>query len=263
MAAAKKTSEGEAKDTLPICGIVRPIADMGDYTFAHWEEVHAIISEAAADAGYKPRLVSENESVGVILSNIVSNLFSDPIVICDVSGKNPNVMFELGMRIAFEKPVIIITDDATSYSFDISPVKHLTYPRSLRYEKINSFKADLAAAIVATVAARNEPDHKGYLQQFGPIKVADLAPNDVSMKEVIEGLRDMSHRIRAIEKRLDQKGMPDLRNRAISVAEFASEAARKAADPATLRLIGTADKNLSDAELTKLYAAGWTTGVKT
>jgi hypothetical protein len=32
--------------------------------------------------------------------------------------KNPNVMFELGMRLAFDKPAIIIKDNRTNYSFD-------------------------------------------------------------------------------------------------------------------------------------------------
>jgi hypothetical protein len=61
-------------------------------------------------------------------------------VIGDVSCKNPNVMFELGMRLAFDKPTIIIKDDQTSYSFDISPIQNLEYPRDLRFNKIIDFK---------------------------------------------------------------------------------------------------------------------------
>lgn len=193
---------GGEQQPRPTCGVVRPIADMGDYTFAHWENVHDIVCEAAADAGYDCRVVSENESVGVILGNIVSNLYNDPVVICDVSGKNPNVMFELGMRIAFEKPVIIITDDTTGYSFDISPVKHLTYPRTLRYERINTFKEELSGAIVATVDAHSTPGHRGYLQQFGPIKVAELATRELDTSSIVSGMQEMNRAIRAIENRM-------------------------------------------------------------
>lgn len=192
-------------DAQPVCGIVRPIADMEDYTSTHWEEVHSIVREAAEAVGYKTRLVSENESVGVILGNIVANLYNDPIIICDVSGKNPNVMFELGMRIAFEKPVIIIADDTTGYSFDIAPVKHLKYPKTLRYDRINSFKSELGAAIVATIEAHDDKSHKGYLQQFGPIKVAELATRELDTQTIVSGMAEMGRAIRAIENTINKR----------------------------------------------------------
>ena len=58
----------------------------------------------------------------MIHKTIVQNLYLNPIVVCDVSGKNANVMFELGLRLAFDKPTIIIKDDKTDYSFDTSVV---------------------------------------------------------------------------------------------------------------------------------------------
>ncbi len=56
-----------------------------------------------------------------------------PIVVCDISARNANVMFELGMRLAFDKPTVIIKDERTPYSFDISSIEHLDYPSDLRY----------------------------------------------------------------------------------------------------------------------------------
>jgi hypothetical protein len=53
-----------------------------------------------------------------------------------VSGKNPNVMFELGIRLAFDKATIIIKDDKTDYSFDTSVIQHIPYPRDLRHNQI-------------------------------------------------------------------------------------------------------------------------------
>ena len=60
-------------------------------------------------------------------------------------------MFELGMRLAFDKPTIIIIDDKTSYSFDTAIIEHLSYPRDLRYGKINEFKIKLKEKIIATI----------------------------------------------------------------------------------------------------------------
>lgn len=201
MNAAKKStaaSDADANAARPKCGIVRPIAAMGEYSESHWAEVHAIIEEAAEVAGYEARLVSESESIGVIVGHIVSNLYHDEIVICDVSGKNPNVMFELGLRIAFQKPVIIVTDDLTGFSFDISAIKHIPYPSTLRYDAINKFKRDLASAIKATVAY-NGP---GYLAQFGNITVADLPDRELDTQMIVSSIQEMGQSIRSIEKRL-------------------------------------------------------------
>jgi hypothetical protein len=195
---ASKTDKAKHK----FCGIVRPIADMGNYTAKHWREVHSVIAEAVEPLGYTLRLVSESDTSGVILTEIVTNLYEDEMVIVDVSGRNPNVMFELGMRLAFEKPAIIVVDDDTPFSFDISPVKHIRYPRTLRYGDIVKFKADVATAVTATLDAG--ADKKNYLQQFGPIKVTKLGSQSVEMNAVAQDVQEMKRLMVSVLNKTDQ-----------------------------------------------------------
>ena len=108
-----------------ICGLVMPISAIDGLPESHWAEVLSLISEAIEKAGVTPNLVSNADDVGIIQKRIIQNLYDNPIVMCDVSSKNPNVMFELGMRLAFDKPTIIVKDDKTTYSFDTSPIEHL------------------------------------------------------------------------------------------------------------------------------------------
>ncbi len=192
-------NEGESAQKF--CGIVRPIADMGNYTAKHWREVHNVIAEAVEPLGYTLRLVSESDASGVILTEIVTNLYQDEMVIVDVSGRNPNVMFELGMRLAFEKPAIIVVDDDTPFSFDISPVKHIRYPRTLRYGDIVKFKAEVAIAVTATLNAG--PEKKNYLQQFGPIKVTELGAQSVEMNAVAHDVQEMKRLMTSFINRQD------------------------------------------------------------
>jgi hypothetical protein len=191
----------EVESAQRFCGIVRPIADMGNYTAKHWREVHNVIAEAVEPLGYTLRLVSESDASGVILTEIVTNLYQDEMVIVDVSGRNPNVMFELGMRLAFEKPAIIVVDDDTPFSFDISPVKHIRYPRTLRYGDIVKFKADVAAAVTATLSVG--PDKRNYLQQFGPIKVTELGSQSVEMNAVAQDVQEMKRLMVSVLNRVD------------------------------------------------------------
>jgi hypothetical protein len=110
---------------VPICGIVMPISALDGCAEGHWSDVHEILDEAIEDAGFEGNLVSDADESGIIQKRIIQNLYENPIVVCDVSGKNPNVMFELGLRLAFDKPVIIVKDDKTTYSFDTAPIEHV------------------------------------------------------------------------------------------------------------------------------------------
>lgn len=164
-----------------ICGIVMPISEIDGCGEAHWLEVKDLISQAISDAGLLPRLVSEADDVGVIHSRIVRNLYENPIVVCDVSGRNPNVMFELGMRLAFDRPAVIIKDDQTPYSFDTGLVEHIAYPRDLRYSKINTFREMLRDKIKATLA--NSLSDKNYSMFLGKVGAAVTAGSVTAAKD--------------------------------------------------------------------------------
>ena len=155
--AAKASEKNEEK--IPTCGIVMPISAIDGCSKEHWIEVKNILSEAIEAAGYKANLVSDADDVGIIQSRIVRNLYDNDIVVCDVSGKNANVMFELGLRLAFDKPTIIVIDDKTNYSFDTAIIEHLGYPRDLSNYEILDFKKKLTNKIQATIKNRKRILH--------------------------------------------------------------------------------------------------------
>src|ERR1051326_2897948 len=109
----------------PICGLVMPISAIDGVSENHWLDVRQILTASIESAGFKANMVSEAEDIGIIQRRIIQNLYNNPVVVCDVSGKNPNVMFELGLRLAFDKAIVIVKDDATAYSFDTAPIEHL------------------------------------------------------------------------------------------------------------------------------------------
>ncbi|EUK18904.1 hypothetical protein [Commensalibacter papalotli (ex Servin-Garciduenas et al. 2014)] len=183
------------------CGIIMPISAIDGCHESHWSEVLAILKEVINTAGLKGDVVSYADEVGIIQKRIIDNLYHNPIVICDVSCKNPNVMFELGMRLAFDKPTIIIKDDCTSYSFDTSPIEHLEYPRDLNYIKINAFKEQLAVKIKILLEAVNKDGaYSPFLKNFGEFTVAKLDQKEVSGQEYIVGkLEEISRKISSLE----------------------------------------------------------------
>lgn len=168
------------------CGIVMPISELDGCDEGHWQEVLAIIKDSILTAGFEGELVSLAADVGVIHRRIVQNLYENPVVVCDVSGKNPNVMFELGMRLAFDKPTVIIKDDVTNYSFDTASIEHLEYPRTLRFSQIIDFKKQLAEKIKATYErSKKDADYSPFLKHFGSFKVAKIDETEVTAQEYL------------------------------------------------------------------------------
>ena len=181
-------SSGESSTNLS-CGIIMPISPIDGCTAEHWAEVKEIIKDAVesiTEPKFIAKLVSDADDIGVIQKRIVQGVYNSDIIVCDVCAKNSNVMFELGMRLAFDKPTVIIKDDNTDYSFDTSIIELLSYPRDLRFSKIINFKKSLADKILATYrASANDAGHSTFLKNFGTFQVAHLSQTEASGEQVI------------------------------------------------------------------------------
>lgn len=186
-----------------MCGIIMPISSIDGCSEQHWTDVKCILSEAIENAGFDANLVSLSDDVGVIQKRIVQNIYDNPIIVCDVSGKNSNVMFELGMRLAFDKATIVIKDDKTSYSFDTSPIEHLTYPRDLRFNKIVDFKKELTDKIKATYEkSKSDPSYSTFLKHFGKFTVTKLDTTEVSKEDfIIDEIKELRNMMSNINRR--------------------------------------------------------------
>ena len=91
----------------------------GKYEQGYFDEVlKHLITPAAVKADFNARTAKKAGSE-VIQSTIVNDLDSADLVIVDLTEHNPNVLFELGMRIAFNKPVCLIRAKGTPAIFDI------------------------------------------------------------------------------------------------------------------------------------------------
>lgn len=204
-------SDGQPENSAPeqpTCGLVMPISAIEDCSVAHWSDVRRFIEECLSDVGFKARLVSYADETAVIQKTIVTNLYSHEIVVCDVSCKNPNVMFELGMRLAFDKPTVVIKDDRTSYSFDTAVIEHLEYPRDLRYPSMVMFKQKLSKKVIATRdIGRDKPDYSPFLKHFGPMTAPALTGSSLTAFELIQAQLD---EIRSVIGRKGRRALDDV-----------------------------------------------------
>ncbi|TKC57615.1 RNA helicase [Pedobacter hiemivivus] len=194
-------TEKTKKDKQFTCGIIMPISLIDNCSPEHWADVLGILKDVCITNNFIPNLVSDADDIGVIHNRIIENIYSSDIVICDVSCKNANVMFELGMRLAFDKPTIIIKDDLTGYSFDTSLIEHLEYPRDLRFTSINKFKDSLGKKLIATFEkSKSDPNYSTFLKNFGKYKIAHLEDREVSTDTfILNAIEELRRDVRIIK----------------------------------------------------------------
>jgi hypothetical protein len=82
------------------------------------EVLRSLITPAAIEAGFNVETANRQGS-DVIQSTIVNELLEADLVIADLTDHNPNVLFELGLRMAQEKPVALIKAATTGKVFDV------------------------------------------------------------------------------------------------------------------------------------------------
>lgn len=217
------SNENDTVKREQFCGIIMPISSIDGRSDEHWEEVLSILKNIIHQAGFESKLVSDAGDSGIIQKRIVQNLYNNQIVICDVSGKNPNVMFELGLRLAFDKPTVIIKDDETDYSFDTAVIEHIEYPKDLNYLRIEEFNEQLESKIKAThKKSISDPNYSTFLKHFGEYKITDLEKKEITSEEYIPStLEDIKSDLSSI-KRNQIIERDNLNSNKYSLKEFAT-----------------------------------------
>ncbi|ACE82929.1 hypothetical protein [Cellvibrio japonicus] len=161
------------------CFIIMPIADQDGYPQGHFKHVYDnIIAPACELAGYKSQRADEVKASNLIHLDILNKLIEAPIAICDLSTRNPNVLFELGIRQAFDKPVVLIQEKGTPKIFDIAPLRYLEYSKEMKYHDVLRSQQELKDSILATAAADGDAGNVNSIVKLlalnTPAKIPDL-----------------------------------------------------------------------------------------
>ncbi|MFT2722376.1 hypothetical protein ACMT4L_20505 [Deinococcus sp. A31D244] len=203
------------------CFIIMPISDQPGYESGHFTRVYRDIIAPACDlAGLKPSRADEDTSTNIIQHGILIKLLNAPVAICDLSSRNPNVMFELGLRQAFDKPVIIIQDEQTPAIFDISMLRYTSYRSGLLYHQVVEDQIKIANSFKSTIKDAEEGKSTNSLMKLLSIESAvlrDVDKGDIqsSIIESIQGqLSFIANRLNHIDYR---ESAPTLRSRKHSI----------------------------------------------
>jgi len=113
--------------------------------------VYETIKEAAGMTGFHCKRVDDIWDHSTVIQDVFLLIFQSYIVVCDLTGKNPNVFYEAGIAHTLGKHVVPITQSDDDIPFDL---KHHRYAKYLNNgEGRKKLKEDLAARF-KTLASR-------------------------------------------------------------------------------------------------------------
>ena len=110
-----------AKRKKNFCFVISPF---GGYYERYFEEVY---EPAVLAAGLEARRADDLYRPSAIVNDIWSYVREARLLLADLTGKNPNVFYELGLAHACSKPVILLTQSMEDVPFDLRSLRVITY----------------------------------------------------------------------------------------------------------------------------------------
>lgn len=171
---------------VPQCFVIMPISTQNGYEEGHFQQVYEdIIKPSIMAAGLLAFRADETKNTNLIQLDILRSVIESPIAVCDMSSKNPNVFYELGMRQAFDLPTVLILDDETNAPFDVNGLRYVTYNKAMKHRQVKKAVEELTETIKVTYSKRDDKTEINSL-----IRLMDLAnPAKLSQVEIPNEIR--------------------------------------------------------------------------
>jgi hypothetical protein len=107
------------------CFVMQPfLGPLGGY-------YESIYKPAIEQAGLQPlRADAEIFGTGKIMDQIWRGIHSAQVLVAELTSKNPNVFYELGLAHALEKPVVLVSSNQEDVPFDLRHIRVILYDQT-------------------------------------------------------------------------------------------------------------------------------------
>ncbi len=177
------------------CFVIAPIGESGSETRKRSDLVlKYVVAPAAEQCGYKALRADQISEPGLITSQVIQHVIEDPLVVADLTERNPNVFYELAIRHALRKPLVQIIKKGEQIPFDVAGTR--TIP-------IDHHDLDSVEETKAEIVRQIESFHRKPQDVETPISVAiELQilrqsdnPEQRSLAELVSAISDIKNDI--------------------------------------------------------------------
>ncbi len=118
------------------CFVIMPFSKTKSCRSEDWTEIYSnVIKPAVEGAGFNYECRRSDGIAGNIIEDILDHLNRADLVIADLTDRNPNVFYELGVRHAMRRGTILITQKIAHVPFDLRPYAIQEYRWKTKVEK--------------------------------------------------------------------------------------------------------------------------------
>jgi hypothetical protein len=187
----------------PVCFVIMPISDVPGYDAGHFGRVYEhLLKPAIVEAGYMPVRADDTNKTDYIVVGVVQKVVDSAIVLCDYSARNPNVLYELGIRHAFNRPVVLVKDTRTEKVFDIQGLRYTEYDPSLRVDTVQKDISRISNAIKET--AGNDEDAYNSVVHLAGLSAAQVPEKQTISPDthvLLSAIANLENRIENLNSR--------------------------------------------------------------
>lgn len=119
------------------------------------------IKGAADDAGAYAERVDEQIFTEGILERIFNQISKADVIVADMTGRNPNVFYEVGYAHALGKVVLLLTQNADDIPFDLKHRQHIVYGG-----EIETLRGELSQRLIWAIGESKRKQGQNISEQF-------------------------------------------------------------------------------------------------
>ncbi|TCP59355.1 hypothetical protein EV586_101571 [Tumebacillus sp. BK434] len=191
-----------SEDTKKRCFVVTPIGgDNTDIRRAAEGVIDAVIEPVLQAEGFEVHVAHRMANPGSINNQVITHIIEDELVVANLTGLNPNVMYELAIRHAARRPVVIICDrtETPRLPFDIVEERTIFYSNDMM--GVVELKAQFEKMVKHAVEDQ-EPDNPIYRVIERNMVLQDTSVDKIdkyilkrleSIEDAISGLRPLAN----------------------------------------------------------------------
>jgi hypothetical protein len=113
--------EPRVREFLDTCFVMMPF---GTWYDRYYQEIYV---PAIKDAGFEPIRADELFSTGSVVEQIWEQIEKSKVLLAELTDKNPNVFYELGLAHAARKPVVFTSGRLEDVPFDLRHLRVIVY----------------------------------------------------------------------------------------------------------------------------------------